>query len=328
MKVLVLNHGAIEKLLLVSACIDEMEAVLISLARNQAYNPLRMIVSPPAAKGIMALMPAYVEGEPAAFGLKAIGVFHHNRALGKDSHQGVVCLFNGETGEPLAFMNASAITAIRTAAVSGVATRILARADAAQLVIIGSGVQAYSHLAAMSLVRNIKRVRVASRNRDNAEKFAAAMSAQYSFPIEAVNHIEAAVRGADLIVTVTSSQHPVIRREWISDGAHLNAVGSSVPTSREIDAATVAAAKLFVDRRESALNEAGDYILAVKEGVISPSHIQAEIGEVLIGEKPGRRSPSEITLFKSLGLAVEDLASAKYLYRRALELKEGSWVEF
>jgi ornithine cyclodeaminase len=328
MKILVLDNSVIEKLLGMSACIGEMEAALAALARNQAHNPLRMIVRPPTAKGLLGLMPAYVEDERAFFGLKAIGVFHQNRLLGKDSHQGVVCLFDGETGEPLAFMNASAITAIRTAAVSAVATKVLARHDASDLAIIGCGVQASSHLAAMSLVRNLKRVRVASRNVENTKKFAARNAAHYSFPIDAVSNVEEAMRGADIIVTVTSSSEPITRREWIAAGAHINAIGASTPTAREIDAATVASSKFFVDRRESTANEAGEYLLAAKDGVIGPSHIITEIGEILIGEKSGRTAADEITLFKSLGLAVEDLASAKYLYRRAKELNEGKWVEF
>jgi len=328
MKILVLNNAAIEKLLDMSACIEVMEAALTALARNQAHNPLRMIVRPPTAKGLLGLMPAYVEDERAFFGLKAIGVFHQNHVLGKDSHQGIVCLFDGETGEPLAFMNASAITAIRTAAVSAVATKVLARQDASILAIIGSGVQAASHLAAMCLVRNLKRVRVASRNPENAKKFVVRNTAHHSFPIEAVSNAEEAIRDADIIVTATSSVEPITRREWIAAGAHINAIGASIPTAREIDSATVASSKLFVDRRESAVNEAGEYLLALRDGAIDPSHIVAEIGEILIGEKSGRTTPDEITLFKSVGLAVEDLASAKYLYRRAVELNEGSWAEF
>ena len=328
MRILILNNAAIEKLLGMPACIDEMEAALASLAREQAHNPLRMVVRPPNAKGLLGLMPAYMKDDQTFFGLKAIGVFHQNQLVGKDSHQGIVCLFDGETGEPLAIMNASAITAIRTAAVSAVATKVLARQDASDLAIIGSGVQASSHLAAMNLVRTLKRVRVASRKVENAKKFAARNAAHYSFPIEAVSNTEEAIRDADIIVTATSSQQPITRREWIAGGAHINAIGASIATAREIDAATVADSKLFVDRRESAVNEAGEYLLALRDGVIEPSHIVAEVGEILIGEKSGRTAADEITLFKSVGLAVEGLASARYLYDRAVELNEGSWVEF
>jgi ornithine cyclodeaminase len=276
----------------------------------------------------MALMPAHVAGESAALGVKVINVFNGNPAKGKDSHQGAVLLFDAETGEPLAMMNASAITAIRTAAVSGAATRWLAREDAGDLAIIGSGVQARSHLAAMTCVRSIRRVRIASRHFEHAQRFAAEMQPHSPSAIEPMETIEAAVREADLIVTATSSSEPVVRREWIAPGAHLNVVGASQPDAREVDTATMAAASLFVDRRESTLNESGDYLQAARESAIGPEHIRAEIGEVLIGAKPGRTRPDEITLFKSLGLAVEDVASAAYLYQQAQKRSAGTWVEF
>jgi ornithine cyclodeaminase len=225
-------------------------------------------------------------------------------------------------------MNASAITAIRTAAVSGVATDVLAREDACELAILGSGVQARSHLLAMSQVRSIKRCRIASRHIEHARTFVEKMMREVSFPIEPVETLEEALDGADLIVTATNSREPIVRREWVAAGAHLNVVGSSSPKAREVDGATMAAASLFVDRRESAINEAGDYLIAVSEGAIGSDHIRAEVGEVLNGEKPGRTSPEEITLFKSLGIAVEDLFAAEYLFRKARELKLGTWVTF
>jgi ornithine cyclodeaminase len=287
-----------------------------------------MVVRPPEAAGLMGLMPAYRSGERAAYGLKAVCIFPQNSAIGKSPHQGSVMFFSAETGELLALMNAAAITDIRTAAVSGVATQQLARKDAGDLAIIGSGRQARAHLAAMAEVRPIRRVRVASRTLAHAHKFAADMSARYSFPIEAVEQVEQAVRGADLIVTATTAPEPIVQRDWIAPGAHLNVVGSSIPTTREVDTATMAAASLFVDRRESTLNEAGDYLFAAREGAIGPNHIKAEIGELLIGQAQARTSDDEITLFKSLGLAVEDLASAEYVYRQAKEKGAGTWVEF
>jgi ornithine cyclodeaminase len=287
-----------------------------------------MVVRPPDAAGLMGLMPVYMAGERAAYGLKAICVFPGNSAKGKDAHQGGVMLFSAETGELLALMSASAITEIRTAAVSGVATRLLAREEVGDLAIIGSGVQARSHLAAMACVRPIRRVRVASRKREHAQKFVEEMGARFALPIEPVESVEAAVAGADLIVTATTAFEPILRREWLSPGAHLNVVGSSIPTTREVDTATMAAASLFVDRRESTLNEAGDYLFAMREGAIGPEHIRAEIGELLIGASPGRTAPEEITLFKSLGLAVEDLAAAEYVYRQAEAKQVGTWVEF
>ena len=305
-----------------------MEEALTALARGSMHQPLRMVVRPEGAGGLLALMPAYRGGERAAFGLKAICVFHENPSRGLDAHQGCVLLFSGETGEMLAVMNASAITAVRTAAVSGAATRLLAREDACELALVGSGVQARAHLAAVASVRSITRARVASLHFEHARRFAEELSAVYPFPVEPFESAEEAVRGADIIVTATTAREPVLRREWVAPGAHINAVGTYSPDAREIDTATLAAATLFVDRRESALSEAGDYILAAREGAIGPEHIRAELGEVLAGARPGRTSADEITLFKSLGLAVEDLAAAEHLYQQAQLKESGTWVEF
>jgi ornithine cyclodeaminase len=305
-----------------------MREALIALAAGEAHQPLRTIIRPPDASGVMGLMPAYMSGGRAAFGLKAICVFPGNPAKGKDAHQGAVLLFSADTGDLLAIMNASAITAIRTASVSAVATDLLARLDACNLAIIGSGVQARSHLVAMSQVRIIKRCRIASRHIEHARKFSEEMRPDFSFRLEPVKTVDEALEGADLIVTATTAVEPIVRREWLLPGAHLNLVGSSTPNAREVDSETMAAASLFVDRRESTINEAGDYLFAVRDGVIGPDHIRAEIGEVLRGDKPGRTSSEEITLFKSLGLAVEDLFAAKYVYRKAKQSNVGTWVEF
>lgn len=327
-KILILSHDEVVKLLPMKECIAVMREALIALAAGEVHQPLRTIIRPPDAAGLMGLMPSYMSGDCAAFGLKAICVFSGNPAKGKDAHQGVVLLFSAETGELQAMMNASAITAIRTAAVSGVATDLLAREDACNLAIIGTGVQARSHLAAMSQVRLIKWCRIASRHIEHAEKFAEEMRRSFSFPLEPVETVEAALEGADLIVTATTAIEPIVKREWISPGAHLNLVGASTPNAREVDTATMEAASVFVDRRESTINEAGDYLFAARDGAITLDHIRGEIGEVLHGDRPGRTSMEEITLFKSLGLAVEDLAAAKYLYKKAKEAKAGAWVEF
>jgi ornithine cyclodeaminase len=327
-KILILTHDEVRALLPMRACIEAMADALSALARGQLHQPLRMIVRPDGAKGLMALMPAYAAVPQPAFGLKLIGVFPGNFALGLDAHQGAVLLIDGDTGALRALINASAITELRTAAVSAVATRALARPEAGELAIVGAGVQARSHLEAMACVRSIRRARVASRSPERARAFVEEMGPRVSFPLEAAPSVEAAVRGADLIVTATSSQEPVLRREWIAPGAHLNVVGASLAAYREVDSATMAAARLFVDRRESTQNESGDYLIPLREGAIGPDHIQAEIGEVLVGARPGRSSPDEITLFKSLGLAVEDLASAAYAYDRAQETGAGTWVQF
>jgi ornithine cyclodeaminase/alanine dehydrogenase-like protein (mu-crystallin family) len=335
--ILVLTHEEVVALLPIKECIGVMREALTALANGQAHQPLRTIVPPPGAKGAMGLMPAFMFGDPAddvglpgraAFGLKAICVFPGNPAQGKDAHQGAVLLFSAATGELQALMNASAITAIRTAAVSGVATDLLAREDACNLALIGSGVQARSHLVAMSQVRPLKRCRIASRHFDHAQSLVAELKPDFSFALEAVATVAEALADADLIVTATNTTEPIVRREWISPGAHLNVVGSSRPNAREVDSETMAAASLFVDRRESTINEAGDYLFAAREGVIGPDHIRAELGEVLTGDHPGRTSAEEITLFKSLGLAIEDVFAAQYLYRKAQELQVGTWVPF
>lgn len=328
MKMLILNQRQVEQLLPMPECIAVMEEALSSLARGEMHQPLRTVVHPPGAAGVIAMMPAYRSGDAAVFGLKAICVFPGNPKIGKDSHQGGVLLFSGETGEPLAMMNASAITAIRTAAVSAVATRTLAREDACELAIIGAGVQARSHLASISCVRSIKRARVVSRNPDDARELVSEMQGSFDFPLTAVADNREAVAGADIIVTVTTSLEPVVSREWLAAGTHINAIGTYSPRAREIDSATMVAATLFVDRRESALNEAGDYLLAAQEGAIGPDHIRAELGEVLIGAARGRTTSDEITLFKSLGIAIEDLAAAAYIFKKAQQQDVGAWVEF
>jgi ornithine cyclodeaminase/alanine dehydrogenase-like protein (mu-crystallin family) len=240
----------------------------------------------------------------------------------------VVLLSSARTGEPLALLNASAVTEIRTAAVSAVATGLLARGDAAELAIIGTGVQARAHLLAIAAERPLTSVRVAGRDPAKARRFAEDMRGRTDAPVTACGSAAEAVAGAGIVVTATSSAEPVLGRDWLAPGAHINAVGACLPHTRELDAETMAAAALFTDRRESVLNEAGDYVLAQAEGAIGPDHIRAELGELLTGAAPGRSGDAEITVFESLGLAVEDLAAAELAYRKAAELAAGTWVDF
>jgi ornithine cyclodeaminase len=318
MSVLILNEEDVQRLLPMNACIEVMERAFIALARGEVEQPLRTIFRPPNLKGVMALMPTFRGGEAPLFGLKAICVFPGNAAIGKDAHQGAVILFDGTTGELRAIANASAITAIRTAAVSGLATRVLANQDAATLAIIGAGVQARAHLDAIACVRKLQRVFIAAGHQESAERFARSMKSHVDCEIEPVGSPEAAVREADIIVTATTSREPVVHRDWVRPGAHINAVGTFSPRARELDTATMTTSSIFVDRRESALNEAGDYLIAAGEGAIGPESILAELGEVLTGKHPGRTTADEITVFKSLGLAMEDLASAEYCYQQAI----------
>jgi ornithine cyclodeaminase len=271
-------------------------------------------------------MPAYLAAPPA-IGLKAITVFPGNEGTQFDSHQGVVLLFDNDHGRLLAIMDASSITAIRTAAVSGVATRALAREDASDLALLGTGVQAMTHLEAMLLARRIRRIRAWSPHEASVARFVARAGERFGVAVEPATSAQAAVAGADLICTVTSSREPILHGAWIAPGAHVNAVGSSVRTSRELDSDAVRRAALFVDRRESALNEAGDFLVPRSEGIIGDDHIRAELGEVLDGRHPGRGSAEEVTVFKSLGLAVEDVASAHHIHQAAQRPGAGTWVE-
>lgn len=322
MSVLVLNQQEVERLLDMAGCIEAMAEALASLARGEVQVPLRFMVHAEGGESLLGLMPAHRGGASPLYSLKTVAVFPENPKRGLDAHQGTVTLFDGETGEVRALMNASAITAIRTAAVSAVATRLLAREDARDLAILGAGVQARTHLEALRLVRDFERVRVYSPTAEHARALAQEGGA------EAVASAEEAVRGADVVVTATNSVEPVLQREWLNQGAHVNAIGGRPPQMMELDPETIAAAAFYVDRRESAEAEAGDYRSAVAEGAIGPDHIRGEIGEVLIGAAPGRSSPDELTIFRSLGLAVEDLAAAEYVVRRARETGTGTEVAF
>jgi ornithine cyclodeaminase len=329
MEVLVLSADDVTKLLPMRDCIQVMREALGALAQGEALVPLRMVMRLPDARGFLGVMPGYIGPDgrnQGALGMKAVSVFPGNADRGIDTHQGAVILLEADTGRLSAVMDGGAITAIRTAAVSGVATDVLARKDAAELAILGAGVQARTHLEAIAAVRPLRQVRIWSRNPAHAKKLAAETKGQSSASIEAVASAEAAVRGADIVATVTASPDPVVQRAWLKQGVHINAVGSSTPSAREIDTATMAAAALFVDRRESALNEAGDVLIPMREGAFGADHIQAELGEVLIGKHPGRKSSDELTLFKSLGLSVEDVAAAAFIAKRARESGVGQTV--
>ncbi|MBA3844151.1 MAG: ornithine cyclodeaminase family protein [Actinobacteria bacterium] len=308
MSVRILDEQDVRRLLPMGECIEVMAGALEALARGEVHNPLRFVVRPPGEKSLLGLMPAHRGGSAPVYALKTVAIFPGNSARGLDPHQGFVALFDGETGETRAIMSASAITAVRTAAVSGVATRLLAREDARTLAILGAGFQAGAHLEAMRAVRDFEHVVMWSRTPGRAAAFDG---------VEEAASAEEAVRDADVVVTVTSSPEPVLQRDWLKRGAHVNAVGSSIPTTRELDTATMVAGSLFVDRRESTVNEAGDYLFPLREGALTPAAIKGELGEVLIGSVAGRTSEEELTIFKSLGLAVEDLAAAEHVLRRA-----------
>jgi ornithine cyclodeaminase/alanine dehydrogenase-like protein (mu-crystallin family) len=326
METLIVDHREVRRLLPMDECIEVMAQALATLAKGEAVMPLRGFTWLPDRRGLLASMPSLL---PAAgvMGMKVISVFPGNVQTPFDSHQGVVLLFETHNGQLLAIIDATEITAIRTAAVSAVATRLLAREDAGDLAILGSGTQARTHLEAMMLVRPIRRVRAWSRNPDHARQFAEDAAREHRVDVEMVPTPREAVAGADLICTTTSSPEPVLLGEWIEHGAHVNAVGFGGPSGRELDTSAVARSRLYVDRRESAANEGGEFIRAVREGIIGDDHIVGEIGEVVLGVAPGRVSAEDITLFRSLGLAVEDLAAARHVYGKATEAEGGIRVD-
>ncbi|HEX3978478.1 MAG TPA: ornithine cyclodeaminase family protein [Solirubrobacteraceae bacterium] len=333
MRVLTLSNADIHAALSPADCEQAMAGVLAARARGDAFNPLRTVTFPPGAAGFIGLMPAYasasVAGEEgpgyagAAFGLKAICLIPGNPARGLDAHQGTVQVYDGDTGMPTAILNASAITELRTAAVTAVATRALARGDAHVLTMLGAGVQARSHLIALADVRAWDEVRVYAPTTAHAE---ALRDTRPDIAVSA--SAREAVEGADVVVVATSAKRPVLEHAWLAPGAHVNAVGASSPTAWEIEPETVAAAALFCDSRESVRNEAGEFKLAIEQGLIAgEEHIRAELGEVVAGTHPGRASDDELTLFRSLGIGVEDLAAAQVAVQTARRHGLGTEVE-
>jgi ornithine cyclodeaminase len=318
--VLVIDRDAVAAALPMDVCMEAMADALLALSRGEAGMPLRTLMWLPDKSGLLGMMPAHY-AKAGVMGIKVVSVMPGNHGTTYDAHQGAVLLFDTRNGRPLALVDASEITAIRTAAVSGVATRLLARDDAKDLAILGTGVQAATHLAAMLVARPIERVRVYSRSADHVRRFIERAADDHGVTVEPMADAREAVEGADLICTTTSAREPVLHGDWIAPGAHINAVGSSVRTARELDGAAVARSRLFVDRRESTLAEAGDFLLAMAEGLVDRDHIVAELGELLAGEAEGRRSADEITLFESLGLGVEDVAAAYHAWER---LRDGT----
>jgi ornithine cyclodeaminase len=327
METLVVNQFEVPQLLPMRECIDVMARAFGALARGEATMPQRQIVWTPDRSGALGLMPAYAS-ELGALGVKAVTFFPRNEGTEIDSHQGAVLLFESGRGRLLAVIDATSVTAIRTAAVSGLATRLLAREDAGDLAIVGSGVQARTHLEAIAIVRTLRSVRVASKTPERARAFSERESRRHGIPITPCATVREAVERADIVCATTSAREPVVRGEWLAPGCHVNAVGSSVATARELDADAIRRSRFFVDRREAALAEAGDFLLAKKEGAVGDDHIVAELGEVVVGSAPGRRSADEITVFKSVGLAIEDVAAAQFIHGKARGAGLGRFLEF
>ena len=320
---LIVSHADVERLLPMDACIEAMADALAATTRGDALLPLRQVLRLHGGRDAFAVMPAVLG---SAIGAKVITVFPGNDATAYESHMGVVLYFDDTHGRLLAIIDASSVTAIRTAAVSGLATRLLARPDASDLAMLGAGIQAMTHLEAMLAVRPITRVKVWSRSVERRLEWAEWARSRFAIEVEVARTAEQAARGAQIICTTTASRDPILEGEWLWPGTHVNAVGASVRGARELDTDAVVRSSLYVDRRESAMNEAGDFLIPREEGAIDDSHIRGELGELVIGALGGRERDDEITLFKSLGLAVEDVAAARVIYERARASGAGSWM--
>ena len=298
--------------------IDSMEAALAAYSTGQVQQPLRTIMEVGASRSFLGVMPAFIPAS-GALGTKLVTVFGGNAARGLPTHLATIVLFDAETGALRALMDGRYITEARTAAVSAVSVKLLAREEASTLAIIGTGVQAQSHLEAISLVRRLKEVRVWSPTAEHRQRFAADARALTPAAVTPAQDARAAVAGADLIMLVSSAREPVVHSEWVEDGAHICAVGACRPDQREMSTDLVKRARLFVDSRTGALAEAGDVVIPMKEGAFGEGHIAGELGELAAGRIRGRSQPSEVTVFKSLGMAVEDVAAAYLAYARAAE---------
>jgi len=315
-----LSESDVRAALSMTELIDAMESALIAFSAGRVLQPVRTVLEL-RERSFFALMPVY-DKEHALFGAKLVTVIPDNHGTAFPSHQAIISLSDPATGELLALMDGRYITEARTAAVSAVSARHLARADAGVLAIIGSGVQAHSHARALPLVRPIREIRAWSPNAAHLAQFKAGAGV----PVAAAGNAQEAVRGADVVVLATASVTPVIEDSWVAPGTHVIAVGACRPTQREIDPALVARACLVVDSRAAALQESGDILLAIEEGRFGEEHIAAELGEVACGRRRGRADTSEITLFKSLGLAIEDVVSAGLVYRSARQAGRGTQI--
>jgi ornithine cyclodeaminase/alanine dehydrogenase-like protein (mu-crystallin family) len=303
--------------------VSAMETAIARFSAGEVLQPVRSVLMVGPTKAYFGLMPAYIP-DPASLGAKLVTVYGSNAAKQLPSHLATIILLNPDTGALLALMDGRYITEARTAAVSAVSTRKLAKADASTLAIIGSGVQARSHLEAYAQVKTLRDVRIWSPKQASRDQFVTDMRPHVPVPIRATATAEEAVRGADLIVLVTSSPTPVIEDAWVSPGAHVVCVGACRPDQREMPPALLARARLYVDSRAAALVESGDVVQGIKDGLFGPDHVRGELGEVVLGKVAGRSSDADITIFKSLGMAVEDVVAADLVYRRAVEKGTGT----
>jgi ornithine cyclodeaminase len=321
LKIEIIDGKTVRECLSMERCIALMVETQIALYQQKALAPQRLKIGLFEGDDELLVMPAVLQ-EPAVAGIKTLTLCPDNPkasepSLARPAIQGLMTLFDSSTGSPIALVDAASITAIRTAAASGAATQVLAKEDASILCLLGTGVQAETHLKAMLAVRPITQVRVWGRSGNKAESFAQRMQSAMMIPIEAKDNISNAVKGADIICALTGSQEPIVQGEWIKSGAHLNLVGSHSPNAREVDTCTIQHARLFVEVKSAALKEAGDILIPLQAKEIRESHILGEIALVHLDEVPGRVCDEDITVYKSLGNAAQDLAAAYAVYLEA-----------
>ncbi len=329
MEIRFISATVIRGILTPTRCIELMDQAMRQVSRGEAELPLRHGLPLMNGKGILGMMPGYLKAcgdRPACFGIKLNSLFPDNPAFGLPSHLGLIVLYEAEHGKPIAVLDADVITSLRTAAASALATRELSRPESSTLAIIGTGEEARTHIPAVQSVRDIDCIDVWGRNAAHARVLCDEFSTLEGVDIRPRDSVEAAVENADIICTVTAAPVPVLQGSWIPPGAHLNLVGSSFPTAREVDNEAVKRGRFYVDYRKSTLNQAGELLNAIAEGAVDESHIVGEIGSVLIGDVLGRQSAEEITIYKSLGVAAQDLASAWYVYDRSCEQGLGQLV--
>jgi alanine dehydrogenase len=333
---LILTRSDIETALPMAECIAAQEQAFREYGQGTAHMPHRLGLKVTGQDGFYITMPAHLEQIPltepnqsGAMAVKVLTYYPDNPArLGLPGITATVLLHDPNTGALLAIMEGASITGLRTAAGSGLATQYLARPNAATVGILGSGVQAEAHLLAMCAVRPIQAAWVYSRDRDRRAEFAERMAARLKIEVIPVSTAQAAVEGADIVVTATTAREPIVQGAWLANGAHINCVGSGMPDRRELDDQTILrCSKIIVDTHASAMEEAGDLLIPLAQGVITPAAIHGDLGDLLTGRCSGRTDPNEITLFKSVGVALQDVGAAAWAYRRAKELGLGQEVE-
>jgi alanine dehydrogenase len=323
---LALSEKDVQKLLNIEELIQALEQAHIQYSTGKAVMPVRLVVPLPQIHGRITSMPGYLT-QDKALGMKVVTYFQNNPKQDLPAILATIMLFSAETGKMIAAMDGSFITAIRTACASAMATKALANPNTPVLGILGAGVQARTHIQALCRVRKLQRIKIYSPLGISAPRVRQELESEVGVDIEVAASAEDTVRDCDLVVTATTAKEPVLKPEWLKPGVHINAVGSHRPDLREIDGSTLAQSKVVVDSREAIMSECGDILLAIKEKSITENSIHAEIGEILAGSKPGRTHPGEITLYKSVGIAVQDVAAAHLIYHKALEQHAGTEVE-